>query len=97
MGSHGSWTELTPYSNSTRPQWNGGTASAGSIDNSASKAQFTCNATATVVGAFLSDNSTKGGTTGKLYAAGNFSASKDVASGDTLEVTATFTAADDGV
>ena len=97
MGSHASWSEITPYSDATRPQWNGGTVAAGSVDNSASKASFTANATATVYGAFLSSNSTKGGTTGKLYAVGNFSSTKDIASGDTLQVTATFTTADDGV
>jgi hypothetical protein len=90
MASKG-WTELTPYSNGTRPAFTPGTIAAGAVDNSASKASFTINATATVAGAFVADNNTKGGTTGTLLSAGNFAATKDVESGDTLNVTVTFT------
>jgi hypothetical protein len=60
--------------------------------NSASPASYTINATATVGGAFLISNNTKGGTTGVLFSASDFSAPGDrvVASGDTLNVTYTF-------
>jgi hypothetical protein len=88
MSSKG-WTELVPYSNATRPVYTTGAISSGSVDNSASKAVFTINATATVSGAFLTNNSTKSGTTGILLGAGNFATARDVLSGDTLNVTVT--------
>ncbi|MDJ0712582.1 MAG: hypothetical protein QNJ14_19525 [Woeseiaceae bacterium] len=93
MASHAGWVEDQNYSEAVRQTWTGGTESGQSIDNSASKATFSINATTTIGGAFLNSVSTKGGTTGTLYAVGAFSGgNKSVASGDTLEVTATFTA-----
>ena len=87
MASHATWAEITPYSNATRPTWTkNGAAAAGAMSNSASKAAFTINASATVVGAFMTTDSTKGGTTGSLYGAGDFAASRAVISGDTLNV-----------
>ena len=93
--SHAGWTEITPYSNATRPTCTFGTpttANPSVATNSASPAAFTINATATVGGAFLISNSTKGGTTGVLFSASDFQAPGDrtVASGDTLNVTYTF-------
>lgn len=93
--SHAGWTEITPYSNSTRPACTFGTASTADpsvISNTASPAAFTINATATVGGAFLISNSTKGGSTGVLFSASDFASPGDrvVASGDTLNVTYTF-------
>jgi hypothetical protein len=94
MASHAGWAELTIYSNANRPTWTGGTVSAQSVSNTASKAVFNINAGGTVAGSFLTSNNTKGGTTGKLYSAGDFTGgSRAVISGDTLEVTATFTTA----
>jgi hypothetical protein len=95
MSSHGGWTEITPYSNATRPAATFGTATTADpsvISNSASPAQYTINATATVGGAFLISNSTKGGSTGILFSASDFQSPGDrtVASGDTLNVTYTF-------
>lgn len=89
--SHTGWVESVAYSNSTRPALTLGTASAGSIDNSASKASYTINATATINGAFLITNSTKSGTTGTLYSASSFGATRGVLSGDTLNVQVTLT------
>jgi len=86
MNSHAGWSEITPYSNATRPAFTPGTIAAGAVSNSASKAVFNINATATVYGAMLSSNNTKGGTTGLLYGAGNFTTERGVASGDTLNV-----------
>jgi len=62
------------------------------ISNSASPATFSINATATIGGAFLTSNNTKGGTTGILFSASDFAAPGDrsVVSGDTLSVTYTF-------
>lgn len=93
--SHAGWTEIDPYSNATRPTATFGTASTADpsiITNSASPAQYNINATATVGGAFLISNSTKLGTTGTLFSAADFQAPGDrsVTSGDTLNVTYTF-------
>lgn len=89
MASHAGWAELVPYSNATRPAFTPGTIASGSVDNSASKAVFTVNATSTVGGAFLVNNSTKSGTTGILLGAGEFGAARSVINGDTLNVTVT--------
>ena len=93
--SHSGFTEIVPYSNSTRPACTFGTpttANPSVATNSASPAAFTINATATVGGAFLISNSTKSGTTGVLFSASDFQSPGDrtVASGDTLNVTYTF-------
>jgi hypothetical protein len=93
--SHAGWTEVVPYSNATRPAATfaaATTADPSVITNSASPAAFTINATATVGGAFLISDSTKSGTTGVLFSASDFDAPGDrsVASGDTLNVTYTF-------
>ena len=90
-----SFTEVTPYSNATRPACTFGTpttANPSVATNSASPASYTINATATVGGAFLISNSTKGGSTGVLFSASDFTSPGDrsVASGDTLNVTYTF-------
>ena len=89
MASHAGWSTITPYSNATDPAWTPGSVSAGSVDNSASKAVFNINASTTVYGCFLKDSSTKGAATGTLYGGGDFSASRAVVSGDTLNVTVT--------
>jgi hypothetical protein len=98
MSSHAGWTEIVPYSNATRPAATFGTATTANPSvqtNSASPASFSINATATVGGAFLTSNSTKSGTTGILFSASDFTAPGDrsVASGDTLNVTYTFSLA----
>lgn len=95
MASHAGWTEVTDYSQSTRPQCNFGTpttADPSVATNSASAATFSINATTTVGGAFLTTDNTKGGTTGTLFSAADFQSPGDrsVVSGDTLSVTYTF-------
>lgn len=93
MSSHSGWTEVTGYSESVRQTLTLGTASAGSIDNSAAKATFSINATVTVGGAFVATNSTKSGATGTLYGGGALSAgNKTLNSGDSLQITITLTA-----
>ncbi len=91
MASHAGWAEIVPYSDVTRPAFTPGTISAGAVDNSAAKAVFNVNATSTVFGCFLVNNSTKSGTTGTLYGGGDFGASRAVVNGDTLNVTVTLT------
>lgn len=93
--SHAGWTEVTPYSNATRPTATFGTATTADpsvINNSASPAQFNIDATATVGGAFLISDNTKGGSTGVLFSASDFASPGDrsVASGDTLNITYEF-------
>ena len=95
MASHSGWTEDVGYSQSTRPACSFGaatTADPSVITNSASVAVFSINATTTVAGAFLTSNNTKGGTTGVLFSVANFQSPGDraVVSGDTLNVTYTF-------
>lgn len=95
MSSHAGWTENTTYSNATRPAATFGTATTADpsvISNSASPASFSINGTTTIGGAFLVNNSTKGGTTGTLFSAADFQSPGDrsVVNGDTLNVTYTF-------
>lgn len=92
--SHAGWTEVTAYDEAARVTWTDGGVSGQSVDNSASVADFTISTNSTTVGGagLISDN-TKGGTTGTLYSAGAFTGGdKSVDDGDTLSVTATFTA-----
>ena len=94
MLSHGGWTENVTYSQATRPQCVFGTASLADpsvISNSASVAVFSINGTTTVGGAFLTSSNTKSGTTGILFSASDFTGGdRAVISGDTLNVTYTF-------
>jgi hypothetical protein len=98
MSSHAGWTEVTAYSQATRPACTFGTpttANPSVATNSASPATFSINGTTTIGGAFVTSNNTKGGTTGTLYSAADFSAPGDrsVVSGDTLSVTYTLSLA----
>lgn len=94
MASHAGWVEVTAYSEAVRQAWTGGTESGQSIDNSAAPADFSINADSTTVGgAFLASSSTKGESASTLYAVGAFSGGdRAVDDGDTLSITATFTA-----
>lgn len=100
MLSHAGWTESAAYSNATRPSVSFGTATAsggssnpgvagtGTISTSATT--FNINATATILGAFLTTDNTVSGTTGTLYSVGTFTgSSRSVVSGDSLLVTYT--------
>jgi hypothetical protein len=93
MSSHSGWAVVAAYSEGVRQTLTLGTASAGSISNTASKAVFTITGSATVAGAFVTSNSTKSGTTGTLYGVVDFGDARAVISGDTLTVTVTLTAA----
>lgn len=86
LASHGSWSEVNPYSGN-RPALTFGTTSAGS--NTATQVSYSITGTATVAGAFVS--SVASGTSGTLYSAGDFSTSRNVVNGDTLNVTLTVT------
>ena len=90
LASH-SWTENTDYSGSRKAVTFGTatTANPSVISNSASPSSFSMNATATIAGAFLC--TVASGTSGVLFSAGDFTGGdKFVDSGDTLNVTYTF-------
>lgn len=94
MSSHAGWTENTTYSNATRPAATfavATTANPSVVTNTANKASYTINGTSTIGGAFLTSDNTKGGTTGTLFSASDFTGGdRSVANGDTLQVTYQF-------
>ena len=92
MSSHSGWAELTTYSQATRPQWVPDAASGQSITNS-TLASFTMTGTVAVVGAFVTSNSTKGGSTGTLWATGLFNSVQNLTSGQILRLPYTLSAA----
>lgn len=95
LASHAAWTENTNYTG-TRPQWTPGTVSGQSVDNSAAKATFAIDTDSqTINGALIC--SVASGTTGILFCAADFASAKSADSGDTIELTYTLSAADDGV
>jgi len=90
--------EFIGYSEGARQAWTGGAVSAGSVDNSASKAVYSITSSATIYGAALVDTATKGSAaSGVLHSRADFASSRAVINTDTLEITYTLTAADDGV
>ena len=91
MASHAAWTELTIYSEGARQTLSWAAASGGA--KVASQVSFSINGSGTVGGTMISTSSTKGGTTGILIVALNFSSSHTVASGYTLTDDITFTLA----
>lgn len=98
MSTHTGWTENAAYSQSTRPTWTS-TRSSQTCTNSAAKAEFSINADSqTLGGAFIVSNNTKSGSTGTLMCCGAFSGGNQTANnGDTIQVTYSISAADDGV
>ena len=94
---HTPWSESSAYSTS-RPVFTPGTVAAGSVDNSASPASFSITANNTLIGGMLLANSSSvnvGTSTDLLYGMAPFSSVgfRQLNSGDTLQVTATLTAA----
>ena len=93
LASHAGWTEFTNYTGNRKTATFGTatTADPSVIDNSASPASFSISgAGGTVAGAFLASVAT--GTSGILFSASDFQSPGDrvVVSGDTLNVTYTF-------
>lgn len=94
LSSHGGWTENAEYTG-TRPEYVEAASSSQSITNSANKASFAITSDSqSIYGAFIC--SAASGTTGTLLCVANFSSAKSADNGDTLEVTYTISAADDG-
>lgn len=94
MSSHSGWTEVTAYDEATREALTLGSVSGQSVSNTGSKAQFTISTNGTDIGgAFISTNSTKGGSTGILIGGAALSSDRVLNDGDTLDITVTLTAA----
>lgn len=80
-------TECVAYAETTRPAYVEGAIAAGAVDNSASRAVFTINASKTVYGGFLASSNVKSAATaGTCLAAAKFSASRAVVAADELAV-----------
>jgi hypothetical protein len=88
MNSHAGWSENTTYTQSTRPAWNPDAPSGQTITNSTSVV-FTANGSITIKGCFLVSDSTKGGTTGLLFATGSFTSTQSLVATQNLKVTYT--------
>jgi len=88
--SHAGWTEVNPYTGN-RPAITFGTTTGGSNTATAVSYAITVAGPTTVAGAFVCTVNT--GTAGTLYSAGDFSVSRSVIAGDTLNVTLTVSAA----
>jgi hypothetical protein len=79
--SHAGWAEITAYDESVRQTLTMGSWTGGAANNAASPAVFTINSASTIAGAFIIDSSTRGGSTGTLYNAADFSAPVTLSSG----------------
>lgn len=94
LATHAGWTENANYTGN-RQEYVEAAASSQSTTNSANKASFAIDTDSqTLAGAFLASAAT--GTSGTLLCVADFSSSKAADNGDTLEVTYTISAADDG-
>jgi hypothetical protein len=90
LASHAGWTENTAYTGSRKAVTFGAasTANPSVISNTASPSAFAMTGTATIAGAFLASTTDNSGI---LFSEGDFTGGdKSVASGDTLNVTYTF-------
>lgn len=98
MSSHSGWSEFTAYDEATRQEYVE-VRSSQQLSNTASKATFTISTdSSSIGGAFITSSNTKSGTSGTLMCIAAFSTgNKSADDNDILQVTYTFTAADDGV
>ena len=95
MASHAGWDEEAGYTGD-RKAYTVVTTTGQQVTNTASKASFVFTTNATVNGAFICASNAGTGATNWLMCEATFSA-KVVATNDTLEVTYTISAEDDGV
>jgi hypothetical protein len=85
MSSHSGWSESIAYTQGVRQTWTPSAPSGQTITNPTS-ATFTINATVTIKGAFLVSDSTKGGSSGTLFATGPFASNQSLVNGQNLKV-----------
>lgn len=81
-------SESTAYTPTTRVEFNEGAVAAGSVDNSANRAEFAMTLNKTIYGGFIGSAQARGATTGVLISAVRFASPKVLSAGDTLRVTA---------
>ena len=86
-------TETTAYVEATRVPIVFGAVAGGTVNNAASKAEFTLNADKTIYGGFIASSAAKGATAGVLLSAIKLSSPKAPTAGDILRATAGFTIA----
>lgn len=84
-------TEFSNYTGATRLDFTPGSIAGGTVDNTASKAEFEFLDTTTVYGGFMTSAQGKGATTGVLLSAVKFSSPKQPGVGGILRVTAGLT------
>lgn len=94
LASHGSWAEFDSYTGD-RKEYVEGAASGQAITNSGSPAAFAITASGTIAGAFICSVATGSG--GTLFCVADFTVSRSVDNGDTVNITYSLTTADDGV
>ncbi len=94
IGGSNGWAECVAYTEAVRQALTLGAVAAQSVDNSASLATFTINATKTLKGGFIATSSVKGGTAGTLGGEAAFiEGPQSVVSGNIITVKITLTAA----
>lgn len=91
MASHAGWTEITAYSEGTRPAWGPG-AAAGQVSINASSVAFTFTSAKTIGGLFLASDNTKGGTSGILLCTGELTTPATMAIGEQYKAIYEFVA-----
>lgn len=87
-------TATTDVDETVRETWVEAGVTAKSITNSASPASYTAAGALAINGAFLISNNTIGGTTGTLFAASKFAATRNLIATDVLNITYTINIAD---
>lgn len=83
--------ECIDYSQATRPIWNRLYDGNDTLDNVASKAEFTFTQDRTILGAFLVSESTKGGNSGLVLSCVRFASPKPVTAGSTAQMSGGLT------
>lgn len=68
LASHSGWSEYTGYTEGTRRQWSPAAAANGTIVNGTAMSFTNGGSSANIIGCLVATDSTKGGTTGKIWA-----------------------------
>jgi hypothetical protein len=84
--SHSGWSEFTGYTAGTRPQWSPAAAAAGVVVNSSVVTFTNGGSLASIQGIFANSDSTKGGSSGKLWATAPDSSPRSLAASQAFQV-----------